>query len=235
MIRLFVKENLSTGKRIFLDEKKTHYLIHVMRQKLGDNILLFNGYDGEFEASLIDVKKKVCQLEVKKQTRSQTTRKPLILCPALIKKENMNLVLEKATELGVTAIYPLITNRTVVRGFNIERANLIVEEASEQSERLDVPMIFDPIRLEDLFLKLGENITPVFLTERGQSGSKALTEIDIPAFIVGPEGGFSESEVQFILSQKDVAPIHFGDTILRAETASIAVLGFWIGAQTLKG
>lgn len=234
MIRLFVKEKLSTGQGIFLDEKKTHYLIHVMRQKVGDSILLFNGQDGEFQSCLTEVKKKTCQLEVKEQTRDQMARRTLVLCPALIKKENMDLVLEKATELGVTDIYPLITNRTVVRGFNIERANLIVEEAAEQSERLDVPKIFNPVRLEDLFLKLGKEATPVFLTERGKSGSKLLSEIEIPAFIVGPEGGFTDSEINFILSQKNICPLHFGDTILRAETASIAVLGAWVGRDFVK-
>lgn len=228
MIRLFVNEKLSTGLKLSLDEKKAHYLIHVMRQKEGDNILLFNGADGEFKATLAEVKKKSCCLTVSEKTRDFQERPELILCPAIIKKENMDLVLEKATELGVTKIYPLITNRTVVRAFNLERARIILREAAEQSERLDIPEIFEPVPLKDLFLKFSQQTTPVFLTERGKTGDKLLPMIKNPAFIVGPEGGFSDSEVDFILSQKNVAPLHLGDLILRAETASIAILGAWL-------
>ncbi|MBO7244854.1 MAG: 16S rRNA (uracil(1498)-N(3))-methyltransferase [Alphaproteobacteria bacterium] len=228
MIRLFIKEKLSTGRILSLDERKAHYLIHVMRQKEGSELLIFNGVDGEFKARLTDVKKKTCLLEIMEQTKNQTIRPEVILCPALIKKENMTLVLEKATELGVTKIYPLITERTVVRGFNIERANLIVEEAAEQCERLDIPQIFEPILLKDLFLKLPAQAIPVFLTERGNSGSIVLSDIKNPAFIIGPEGGFTEGEISFINAQKNIVPIHLGDTILRAETASIAILGAWV-------
>ena len=227
MIRLFVEEKLSTGQELSLDEKQAHYIIHVMRQKEGSEILLFNSIDGEFKAKVCEVKKKSCLLQVFEKTKEFSKRVELVLCPALIKKENMDLVLEKATELGVTKIYPVITNRTVVRGFNIERARLIVKEAAEQSERLDVPEIFEPVSLKDLFLKFSKEITPVFLTERGKTGSKLLSEVKNPAFIVGPEGGFTMDEVDFILQQKNVAPLHLGDTILRAETASIAILGAW--------
>ncbi len=231
MIRLFVEEKLSTGTKFVPDDKKTHYLLHVMRLKEGDEVLLFNGKDGEFLTTLIDVKKKNCALLIGKKTREQTLRSPLILCPALIKKENMDLVLQKATELGVTAIYPLITDRTIVRGFNLERANLIVSEAAEQSERLDKPKIFDPIKLSDLFLKLPEEVIPVFLTERGESGTQLLSDIISPAFIIGPEGGFTEKETAFLLTQKNIVPLHLGDTILRAETASIAILGGFVATR----
>ena len=227
MIRLFVKEKLSTGQELSLDEKQAHYLIHVMRQKEGSEILLFNSVDGEFKAKVSNVKKKNCLLQVDEKTKEFSKRAELILCPSVIKKENMDLVLEKATELGVTKIYPVITNRTVVRGFNIERARLIIQEAAEQSERLDVPEIFEPILLKDLFLKFSKEVTPVFLTERGKTGSKTLSEVKNPAFIIGPEGGFTPDEVDFILCQKNVVPLHLGDTILRAETASIAILGAW--------
>lgn len=227
MIRLFVKEKLSTGRELSLDEKQAHYLIHVMRQKEGSEILLFNSVDGEFKAKVSNVKKKNCLLQVLEKTKEFSKRAELILCPSVIKKENMDLVLEKATELGVTKIYPVITKRTVVRGFNIERARLIIQEAAEQSERLDVPEIFEPILLKDLFLKFSKEVTPVFLTERGKTGPKTLSEVKNPAFIIGPEGGFTPDEVDFILCQKNVVPLHLGDTILRAETASIAILGAW--------
>ena len=225
MIRLFVQEKLSTGFSFELDEKKTHYLIHVMRLGQNDVVLLFNGKDGEFEATLIQVKKKSCTVLVGEKTKKQTSRPELILCPAIIKKENMDLVLQKTTELGVTKIFPLITDRTVVRGFNLERANLIVQEAAEQSERLDVPVIYEPIRLKDLFLNLPKDATPVFLTERGTSGEKTLFDVDVPAFIIGPEGGFTSAEVNFVLKHQNVVPLHLGDTILRAETASIVAVG----------
>ncbi len=232
MIRLFVEEPLFEGGVIYPDEKKTHYMLHVMRLTDKDEVFLFNGKDGEFKSTLEFVsKKKVC-LNITQQIQEYNPTKPCVLCPAIIKKENMDLVLQKATELGVSKIIPIITQRTVVRGFNLERAKSIVAEAAEQSERLDVPYIHEPIRLMDLWSVLPEEMTPVFLTERGKTGLKPLSAIKLPAFIIGPEGGFTEKETSFLLEQKNIAPLHLGNTILRAETASIAVLGAWVWTQT---
>lgn len=227
MIRLFVEENLEVSQEINLSEKETHYLIHVMRLKSSDEILVFNGKDGEFKSIVKEISKKKYVLNLIEKTREQKNVSPCILCPSLIKKENMDLVLQKATELGASAIYPVITQRCVIRNFNLERAKSIVKEAAEQSERLDCPVVYEPILLKDLVKKLPENVEIVFLSERGSSDSFTFKEIKIPAFLIGPEGGFTSQEVDFILSQKKVVSLHLGETILRAETASIAILSCW--------
>lgn len=226
MIRLFINEKLEEGMVFPLDEQKTHYLIHVMRCNAGDEILLFNGKDGEFRGKINQISKKKYACYILEQTRKQEKTPSCILCPAIIKKENMDIVLQKATELGVSEIFPVITERTVVRHFNLERAKLIVAEASEQSERLDCPVIHEPVYLYDLFQKLPQDIALFFLSERGKTSLKKIT-VKRPAFLIGPEGGFTEKEVSYILGQPCVSSIHLGTTILRAETASIAILSCW--------
>ena len=139
-----------------------------------------------------------------------------------IKKENFDWVLEKATELGVTDIYPLLTDRTVVSKLNLERAQTIVREASEQCERLNIPTIHTPLKLKDLFKTLPQDIQPVCLSERGITSSP-LNEKEHYAFCVGPEGGWTPEELS--LFEKNKALFwHLGTTILRAETASISAL-----------
>ena len=227
MIRLFMEDDLSEQMVILPDEKKTHYLLHVMRCREGDDLLLFNGRDGEYKAEISFSGKKKIELIIKEKTRNQIDESPLILCPAIIKKENMDLVLQKATELGVTKIIPIITQRTVVRNFNLDRAKTIVSEASEQSERLTCPEVLDPVSLKDLFYHLPKEAKIFFLSERGVSDEKQDNKNILPYFLVGPEGGFSDEEVKFLSAQKQVFSLHLGNTILRAETASIAVLSCW--------
>ena len=226
MIRLFINEDLFVDKKIIPDEKKAHYLIHVMRLQNGGEVYLFNGKDGEFLSELEIFSKKKCILHVVKKVKDFQKTPPCILCPAIIKKENMDFVLQKATELGVSEIMPVITERTVVRGFNIERAQSIVAEAAEQSERLDCPLVHAPISLMDLFDKLPQNTNVFFLSERGLTDSFEKKDI-VPAFLIGPEGGFTEKEVSFLNNRKEVISLHLGNTILRAETASIAILSCW--------
>lgn len=226
MIRLFVEEELKEGKVISLDEKKAHYLIHVMRCSEGDEVFLFNGKEGEFKSKIQQESKKKFSLQVIEKTKEFLANPPCILCPAIIKKENMDFVLQKATELGVSEIYPVITERTVVRNFNLERAKSIVAEAAEQSERLDCPVVHEPIMLLDLFKKLPDNASVFFLSERGKT-TYQKTDIKTPVFLIGPEGGFTLKEVQYIEKYKNTATLHLGTTILRAETASIAILACW--------
>ena len=227
MIRLFINETLGVSKEILLEEKKAHYLVNVMRLKPEDELLVFNGKDGEYKATLNMLSKKKYVVKLIEQTQEQKNKETCILCPAIIKKENMDLVLQKATELGVTDIYPLLTQRCVVRNFNQQRANLIVEEATEQSERLDCPVVHEPCSLAELFKKLPQDTQILFLSERGSSDDFSFKNIQKPAFIIGPEGGFTSQEVEFISKQNNVNSLHLGDTILRAETASIAIVSCW--------
>ena len=226
MIRLYTSDDLNTDVFISLPEKQAHYLAHVMRLENGKQVYLFNGRDGTWVAVYQIITRKKSQLKVLHQIEQQTVRKPCILCPAVIKKENMDLVLQKATELGVTEIYPIITTRTVVRQFNLERAETIIHEACEQCERNDVPVIHAPQPLDKLLTQLDSSVTIIQLAERA-SHSEFLPLAIIPAFLIGPEGGFTEMENNLIRRTNKSYSIHLGTTILRAETAAIAVLASW--------
>lgn len=222
MIRLFITHDLKKGTDILLSDASLHYLRNVMRRHEGDELLLFNGKDGEWLATIKTLTKKEGILMLSEQTREQIPERKIILCPALIKKENFDWVLEKATELGVTDIYPLLTDRTVVSKLNLERAQTIVREASEQCERLNVPAMHTPLKLKDLFKTLPQDIQPVCLSERGITSSP-LNEKEHYAFCVGPEGGWTPEELALFEKNKAVF-WHLGTTILRAETASISAL-----------
>ncbi len=226
MIRLYTSEQLCAEKILIPTEKQGHYLQHVMRLRENEIVSLFNGQDGEWTAAVRFPEKKKIELHIKEQIRQQCTETDCILCFALIKKENTDLILQKATELGVTEIYPMITERTVVRQFNLERAQTIVAEAAEQCERLTVPVVHHPQSLQETIKQLQGNCTPVYLAERADV-SDNLSQIKIPAFFIGPEGGFSSSENRFLSEQKNVKTVHLGNTILRAETAAIAILSCW--------
>ncbi len=226
MIRLYVNDDLTNGVTIEPDVKQSHYLTNVMRLKSGDVIGIFNGRNGEWTAEIQMPSKKRTILVVQNQTVPQMTRPACILCPAVIKKENMDLILQKATELGVTAIFPMITERTVVRGFNLERAESIIREACEQCERNDVPTICEPKRLDDLLQFIDKEVKIVHLVERDTSNNN-LKPTDVPAFLIGPEGGFTVAENSKISRCENVCKLHLGTTILRAETAAIGVLAAW--------
>lgn len=222
MIRLFISDDLKNNTDIYLSDTTLHYLKNVMRRKEGDEILLFNGQDGEWLSTIKTLTKKQGILTPSHQTRTQETEKKLILCPALIKKENFDWVLQKATELGATDIYPLLTERTVVSKLNLERATSIVRESAEQCERLCVPIIHLPLKLNDLFKTLPPETQPVCLSERGQT-TAPLTIQKTYAFCIGPEGGWTSEELN-LFERNNAVFWHLGTTILRAETASVSAL-----------
>ena len=223
MIRLFVDLSLAENQSIPLDEKQGHYLMHVMRCRPEDRILVFNGRDGEWEAFVQAVSKKSWAVVPVRQVRKQVSDKPVILCPALIKKENFDFVLQKATELGVTDIRPIVTQRTVVRQLNKARAEATVREAAEQCERLTVPTIADPVLLPQALADLPTDVRVVYLSERGVT-TAPIPKDDIVAFVIGPEGGFTPDEIDLLARRKGSLSCHLGTTILRAETAAIAIL-----------
>ena len=223
MIRLFVESRLYAGAAVVPDEKQIHYLKNVMRCDVGEQVLLFNGQDGEWAAVVSQFDKKRFMFAVGYRTRAQTALPVTVLCPALIKKEPMDLVLQKATELGVTRIQPLITRHTVVRQFNLERARLIVREAAEQCERLCVPRVDAPITTDDFLKTVASDETLIFLTERGQTNGSCFTP-EKACFVIGPEGGWTPDEIKRFAAVKNGVFCHLGQTILRAETAALAAL-----------
>lgn len=223
MIRLFTPEKLSAGQALCATDKQIHYLLHVMRLKAGEKILLFNGQDGEFECEILELTKKSGRFKPLCQTREQIADGKGALAVSLIKKDNMDLVLQKATELGVKKIYPIIATRSVIQKFNMERARLVVTEAAEQCERLTLPEISEPMDLKTFLNKRLAVEKLVYLAERGQTNGR-VNRLDNVCFIVGPEGGWTREELTILKSQKNACSLNLGRLILRAETASIAVL-----------
>lgn len=227
-IRLFVKAALSLNEPVLLDDNQTHYLLHVMRQSVHDFVCLFNGTDGEWQAEITELTKKrgiVCPV---KQLRKQDEDDILDawLCFAPVKKDCTDMIVEKATELGVQTLFPIITHRTVIPRINTEKMFLRAKEASEQCERLSVPKIKTPMTLTDFLASFPQNRTLYYLNERGE-GAKFQKDNSSVAFLVGPEGGFTEEEIKALEACPQAISLHLGRRILRAETACIAILAAW--------
>ncbi len=222
-IRLYFLENLSLNLVDKLDKSQSHYILKVMRLKIGDNISLFNK-SGEWEAKILNISKTIVEFKVTQQLRQKENSKELWLAFSPIKSNYFNFMIQKATELGVTKFFPIIFDRTVVRKINKERLNKILIESSEQSNRLIVPTIEDPKTLNE-FLNL--NNFELIFTDLNSKNTKIDTSklSDKPiCIIIGPEGDFSESERQKILSYKGVQPIKINENILRSETAVISAI-----------
>jgi 16S rRNA (uracil1498-N3)-methyltransferase len=222
-IRLFFLENLSINLIGNLDKSQSHYLTKVMRLKIGDNFSLFNN-NGEWQAKILNVSKFIVEFIVTKQLRQKENIKELWLAFSPIKSNYFNFMIQKATELGVTKFLPIIFDRTVVRKINKDRLSKVIIESSEQSNRLVIPTIEDPKTLDE-FLNL--NNFQLIFTDLNSKNTKIKSSMmsDKPVcIIIGPEGDFSESERQKILSYKDVQAIKINENILRSETAVISAI-----------
>ena len=222
-IRLFFSNTLSANMTDKLDKPQSHYLTKVMRIKRNDFFSLFNSY-GEWEAKVLEILKGIVQFKIIKQIRSKESSKEIWLAFSPIKSNYQNFMIQKATELGVTKFLPIIFNRTVVRKINKERLEKIVIEASEQSNRLNVPLIEKAQNLKN-FLKL--NSMDLIFTDLNSDNKKIdkskLTNKPI-CIIIGPEGDFSETEREEILSFKNVQALKINENILRSETAVISAI-----------
>jgi 16S rRNA (uracil1498-N3)-methyltransferase len=235
-VRLYVEATLGEGARVVPSDGQTHYLLHVMRAKEGDRVSLFNGRDGEWLAAVAEVKKKSCTLVCEKRTRAQDTAPDVWLCFAPIKKTPADYVVQKATELGVSALVPLFTRRTIVTRVNSERMAANAIEAAEQSDRLTVPDIREAVTLENLLKNWPRERRILFCDEGGDARpiAKALTNVTTGPFAIltGPEGGFDPAERDRIRAHPFVIPVTLGPRILRADTAALASLAI---LQALKG
>ena len=222
-IRLFFSDSLSVNLTDKLDKSQSHYLSKVMRVKENDIFSLFNK-DGEWEAIILKISKSTVKFKTIKQLRQKENTKELWLAFSPIKSNYQNFMIQKATELGVTKFLPIIFDRTVVRKINKERLEKIVIEASEQSNRINVPLI-EPAQNIDNFLK--KNSMDLIFTDLNSNNKKIdkskLTEKPV-CIIIGPEGDFSVSERGKILSFKGVQPIKINENILRSETAVISTI-----------
>lgn len=224
-IRLHHPGELREGAQLGLDARAAHYLARVMRVRSGDVVRLFNGAAGEWRAEL-DVAKRAVTARPLERVRAPTAEPGPVLAMAAIKRARFELVVEKATELGVAAIQPLALERAVVDRLNHDRLAAIAAEAAEQCERLTVPPIH---RLRPLGEVLGERAAapPLYAAlERGDATplARALARHGPGDLLVGPEGGFSAAERAALDRTAGVVAVGLGPRILRAETAALAGL-----------
>ena len=222
-IRLFFSNTLSADMTDRLDKSQSHYLAKVVRIKESEVFSIFN-QNGEWEAKVLKISKGIVEFKTVKQLRKKESLKELWLAFSPIKSNYQNFMIQKATELGVTKFLPIIFDRTVVRKINNERLEKIVIEASEQSNRLNVPKIEKAQNLKNF---LNSNSMDLIFTDLNSDNKKIekskLTDKPI-CIIIGPEGDFSEAEREEILSFKGVQSLKINENILRSETAVISAI-----------
>ena len=224
-IRLFYPEILSLNLNSKLEKSQSHYVNKVMRVKVNETFSLFNSSE-EWEAKVKKINKKIVEFTVTKQLRHKENSKEIWLAFSPIKSNYFHFMIQKATELGVTKFLPIIFDRTIVRKINKDRLKKIIIEAAEQSNRINVPSIEKPQNLKN-FLSENKNTIDLIFTdlnsENKKFDAKKLTNKPI-CLIIGPEGDFSESEREEVLSFNSVKPIKINENILRSETAAISAI-----------
>jgi 16S rRNA (uracil1498-N3)-methyltransferase len=223
-------DELGAGRIVALQGQHVHYLGKVMRVREGDIVILCDDVTGEWAARVGQVGKHRIDLTVTEQLRPREAVPDLWLCPALLKKDRFDLVLEKATELGIARIQPLVTRRCVADKLNMERARAITTEAAEQCARTALPVLVEPVKLDTLLAGWPESRALFFADEQGgEPAAATFAQHKGPAAILtGPEGGFDDAERAAIRAHPAARAITLGPRILRGETAAIAALGVWM-------
>ncbi|AUX69447.1 16S rRNA (uracil(1498)-N(3))-methyltransferase [Porphyrobacter sp. HT-58-2] len=230
--RLFVAETLAMGAVVRIEGNPAHYLARVMRAAPGDVVILCDDVTGEWAARVAEVTKRDVVLEVVEMLRLREAMPDLWLCPALLKKDRFDLILEKATELGVSRIAPVITRRCVADKLNLDRARAITTEAAEQCARTALPQLAEPVKLDALLSGWSTERALFFADEAGgEPAAAAFAAHQGPAAILtGPEGGFDDAERAAIRAHPAARPVTLGPRILRGETAAIAALSVWMAS-----
>jgi len=232
MIRLMVPQDLAAGAELALDEGQSRYVAAVMRLAVGDELLVFNGRDGEWLAGVTAVGKRAVTLLVRRQSRPQAAPPDVELVVALVKRAPLETIVEKAAELGARRVRLVTTARTNADHTRVDRLAAIAAEAAEQTGRLDAPEIIAPVKLEQLVAAWPPSRRLLFCDEAGEAApiADALVggEPGAPwAILIGPEGGFSAREREQLRALSFAVPCSLGPRILRADTAAIAALGVW--------
>jgi 16S rRNA (uracil1498-N3)-methyltransferase len=229
--RLFVEGPLSLDAAVHIGGAQAHYLSRVMRAGFGDIVILCDDITGEWATRVTEAGKRQVAVQPVEKLREREPVPDFWLCPALLKKDRFDLVLEKASELGVTRIVPVLTRRCVADKLNLDRARTIVTEAAEQCARTALPEIAEPVKLDALLKNWPEGRTLFFADELGgQPAAIAFASQKGPAaLLVGPEGGFDDAEREAIRAMPQARPISLGPRILRGETAAISATALWMG------
>jgi 16S rRNA (uracil1498-N3)-methyltransferase len=234
MIRLFIPHALAPGAELVLDEGQSRYLGAVMRLGVGDELLVFNGRDGEWRATVAGVGKRAMTLKAEAQVRPQATGPDLDLIIALVKRARLETIVEKAAELGARRVRPVITERTNADHTRVDRLTAIATEAAEQTGRLDVPQVAEPAKLQKLLEGWEPGRRLLFCDEAGDA-LPVLQALEGQAkgpwaILIGPEGGFSPREREILRALPYATPATLGPRILRADTAAISALTLWQAA-----
>lgn len=235
--RLYLEQDLAKGQELGLDPAQAHYLRSVLRLQRGASIAVFNGRDGEWRARIDGLGKGWCSLQIEDQRREPQDESDLWLVFAPIKRARIDFLVEKATELGCTVLQPVMTRHTDVTRVNIERLSANAREAAEQSERLSLPIVRNPVNFDRLIADWPADRRLLVCAESGSSQpiGKALTDIAaVPklrqspwAIMTGPEGGFAQSELDALRDLPFVTAVGLGPRVLRADTAAVAALACW--------
>ncbi len=235
--RLFIDAVLAAGVRISCDNEQANYLLNVLRLRTGNTILVFNGRDGEWRATVATAGKRGASLEITEQTREQEGGPDIHYFFAPLKRARLDYMVQKATELGVARLVPVITRRTIAERVNLERLRANAIEAAEQCGILRVPDIGEPAKLEHVLGRWDNSRRLIYCDEaaavgdpvavlRKAFGERAADLANSPpvAVLIGPEGGFDPSERDILMSKPFTVPISLGPRVMRADTAAIAAL-----------
>lgn len=228
--RLFVETPLGPGARVELDAAQSNYLGNVLRMEEGAQLLLFDGASGEWLAEVTEAGKKRMTLSVVEPTRAQENGPDLWLAFAPVKKGRVDWLVEKAVELGVARLLPVITQRTIVDKLNLERLRAHVIEAAEQCGRTSLATIEEPVKLDALLKTRDTERRLYFADETGGEPAAAAFEAGPALILTGPEGGFTPDEGEAIRSAANARAISLGPRILRAETAALAAVAAWMAS-----
>lgn len=229
--RLFVSSPLAKGVAVEVEGNQAHYLAKVMRVAIGDVVILCDDVTGEWAARVVSVGKREVVLEPAEKLRPREPVPDFWLCPALLKKDRFDLILEKSSELGVRRLQPVVARRCVADKLNLERARAIVTEAAEQCARTALPELAGPVLLEALLRAWPAERTLYFADELGgEPAAAAFAACPGPAaLLVGPEGGFDDREREAVRALPQARAISLGPRILRGETAAVAATALWMG------
>ncbi len=233
MIRLHVTTALAPGAAVAPTLDQSRYLTQVMRLKAGDELLVFNGRDGEWRVTIAEVLKKGAILRAEEQVRPQTHPPDVHLLIATVKKSALEFAVEKATELGAARIRLITTARTQPQHLRLDRLDAIAEESAEQTGRMDVPPVDDPVKLATLLDGWEASRRLMFCDETG--GAPAIAALQSAgagpwAILIGPEGGFTPEEGARLRALPWATAVSLGPRILRADTAATTALTLWQAA-----